>query len=85
MGNESPIPDGNWYILLAGLPRFKVTITLAPGVALRPLEAPLSVFDLAAAGAVGCDSFHLLRDLLLIAVERAKPITAEDVENAIFF
>ena len=45
--------DGNWYILLAGLPPFSDAIVLAPGLALRPLRSPLSVFDLAAAGAVG--------------------------------
>jgi hypothetical protein len=30
------------------------------------------------------DSFHLLRDLLLVAVNREKPITAADVDDAIF-
>jgi hypothetical protein len=45
--------DGNWYILLAGLPALDVNITLAPGLSLRPLENRLSVFDLAAAGAAG--------------------------------
>ena len=31
------------------------------------------------------DSYHLLRDLLLLAIERGKPITAADVNDAIFF
>ena len=53
MGNEPPVADGNWYILLAGLPRFQTSAVLAPGLGLRPLESPPSVFDLAAAGAVG--------------------------------
>lgn len=30
------------------------------------------------------DSYHLLRNLLLVAVERGKPITAADVDDAIF-
>ena len=30
------------------------------------------------------DSYHLLRDLLLLAVERGKPITIADVDDAIF-
>lgn len=45
--------EGNWYILLAGLPRSQTSLVLAPGLGLRPLKSPLSVFDLAAAGAVG--------------------------------
>ena len=53
MGSEPPTPGGNWYVLLAGLPRFESSTVLAPGLGLRPLESPLSVFDLAAAGAVG--------------------------------
>lgn len=53
METEQQAVDGNWYILLAGLPRFETSSVLAPGLGLRPLEAPLSIFDLAAAGAVG--------------------------------
>ena len=50
---SSKTHDGNWYVLIAGLPRPARALTLAPGVSLRPLEEPLSVFDLASAGAVG--------------------------------
>lgn len=54
MVNELTVTeDGNWYVLLAGLPSFENPIMLAPGLSLRPLEYPLSVFDLAAVGAVG--------------------------------
>lgn len=53
MESEVKEHDGNWYVLLAGLPRFETHLVLAPGLALRPLGASLSVFDLAAAGAVG--------------------------------
>jgi len=45
--------EGNWYVLIAGLAQPSAALTLAPGLSLIPLEAPLSVFDLAAAGAVG--------------------------------
>lgn len=31
------------------------------------------------------DSFHLLRDLLLLAVDNGRPITAADIDKAIFF
>jgi hypothetical protein len=53
MKGEAQATEANWYILLAGLPRFETSTVLAPGIALRPLESPLSVFDLAAVGAVG--------------------------------
>lgn len=45
--------DGNWYVLVAGLLRPENALTLAPGISLRPLQQAPSVFDLAAAGAVG--------------------------------
>jgi hypothetical protein len=63
MSEQSPLPeghDGNWYILIAGLPRPATALTLAPGVSLRPLEQPLSVFDLASAGAVGFRGWAVL-------------------------
>lgn len=56
MGDEPDGPqfhDGNWYVLVAGLARPGEALTLAPGVSLRPMQQALSVFDLAAAGAVG--------------------------------
>ena len=43
-----------------GLPRPKALLTLAPGLTLVPLESPLSVFDLAAAGAVGFREWAML-------------------------
>jgi len=63
MSKESPSPDshdGNWYVLVAGLHRPAAALTLAPGVSLRPLEQPLSVFDLASAGAVGFRGWAVL-------------------------
>ncbi len=57
---SSETHDGNWYVLVLGLPRPAVPLTLAPGVSLRPLEQPLSVFDLASAGAVGFRSWAVL-------------------------
>lgn len=53
MAGEAAKTDGNWYVLLVGLPRFSSPVILAPGLSLRPLEPPLDVFTLAAAGAVG--------------------------------
>jgi len=57
---ESKAHDGNWYVLVAGLARPMEALTLAPGVSLRPLEQPLSIFDLAAAGAVGFRGWAVL-------------------------
>lgn len=57
---ESDTHPGNWYVLLMGLPRPESPLTLAPGLTLVPLESPLSVFDLAAAGAVGFREWAML-------------------------
>lgn len=53
VSNNLPTHDGNWYVLIAGLARSDAALTLAPGVSLRPMRQAPSVFDLAAAGAVG--------------------------------
>ena len=45
--------EGNWYVLLAGLPYPSVPLALAPGVSRRPLKEKLTIFDWAAAGASG--------------------------------
>lgn len=45
--------DGNKYVLVFGLPRSNRTLTLAPGMSLIPLPAPLDLFDLMALGAAG--------------------------------
>lgn len=52
--------QGNWYVLVVGLPRPEVPLMLAPGLILAPLESPLSVFDLAAAGAAGFREWTML-------------------------
>ncbi|QDS88492.1 hypothetical protein EC9_26830 [Rosistilla ulvae] len=58
--DESNTP---WHILIAGLPRVSNELTLASGITLQPLNQPLSVFDLAAAGAAGFRSWALLEPL----------------------
>lgn len=57
---EGDTHHGNWYVLVQGLPRPEAPLTLAPGLTLVPLESPLSVFDLAAAGAVGFREWAML-------------------------
>ena len=74
MESEAPVADGNWYIQLAGLPRFETSLILAPGLGLRPLESPLSVFDLASAGAVGFRGWA--------ALEQFAPACTAEIESA---
>jgi hypothetical protein len=52
--------QSNWYILTVGLPAVPRPLTLAPGVSVRSIGEPLSVFDLAAAGAVGFRGWSVL-------------------------
>jgi hypothetical protein len=72
---EADIHQGNWYVLVMGLPRPEAPLTLAPGLTLVPLESPLSVFDLAAAGAVGFREWAMLETvsrLCTCEIESAK-------------
>lgn len=54
---------GNWYILVFGLPGIKSPLNLVSGITLRPINDSLSVFDLAAAGAVGFKEWALLEPI----------------------
>lgn len=55
--------NGNWHILLLGLPGVTVSRNLAPGITLRPISDPLTVFDLADAGAAGFRSWAVLEPM----------------------
>lgn len=55
---------GNWYVLVFGLPRPEVTSVLASGISLRPLDAKLDVFDLAAVGAAGFREWAALEPVI---------------------
>jgi hypothetical protein len=55
---------GNWYVLVFGLPRPEATMVLASGISLRPLDARLDVFDLAAVGAVGFREWAALEPII---------------------
>jgi hypothetical protein len=77
MSDQSSSPeshDGNWYILIAGLPRPTEALTLALGVSLRPIEQRLSVFDLASAGAVGFREWAVL--------DPVAPVCCSEIESA---
>lgn len=52
--------DGAWYVLIAGMPPVEPPLQLAEGVTLRPLGDRLSIFDLAAVGAVGFREWAVL-------------------------
>jgi hypothetical protein len=72
---KTDLHQGNWYVLVMGLPRPDAPLTLAPGLTLVPLESPLSVFDLAAAGAVGFREWAMLEPvsrLCACEIETAK-------------
>ena len=49
--SEQP-PSGNWYVLIWNL-KLEAPRVVAPGLTLRPLNAALTVWDLAAVGAAG--------------------------------
>ncbi len=50
----------NMYVLISGLPPIKSNFTLAPGVTLFSLTAPISIIDLAGAGAKGFKEWAVL-------------------------
>lgn len=51
---------GNWYILIWNLDIEEPILQLAPGISIKRLDCDLSVFDLAAAGAVGFREWAML-------------------------
>ena len=55
--------DGNWYILVCGLHKPKEPLMLASGLSLCPIDDPMSVFDLAAAGAAGFHGWSVLEPI----------------------
>jgi len=61
--NTTTKDTGNWYILTVGLPHIPAPIPLASGVSLRPINEPLTVFDLAAAGATGFQGWAVLEPI----------------------
>ncbi|MDD5657386.1 MAG: HEPN domain-containing protein [Elusimicrobia bacterium] len=66
--------EGNWHVLVWGLPRPEKPLSLAAGLTIRPLDSPLTVCDLAAAGAEGFNAWAVLGPI-------ARNCTAE-VESA---
>ena len=56
--------EGNWYVLVFGLPALDEPLILASGLSIRPLPVTLTVFDLAALGAVGFRAWAILEPLI---------------------
>jgi Apea-like HEPN len=66
-----------WYVLVCGLPLAGDSFNLGSSLGLRRLLAPLSVFDLAAVGAVGFREWAVLEPLAASATaEIASPTSA---------
>jgi len=53
MSQEEQSTSTNWYVLIYGLSLEEAAVSVGPGMTVRQLGAPLTVFDLAAAGAAG--------------------------------
>lgn len=67
--------DGNWYVLIATLFPPEEPLVLAPGISIRRLPCPITIFDLAAAGSVGFSAWAALEPLckyLWAEIESAK-------------
>jgi hypothetical protein len=52
--------QGNWYVLLFGLDCENSPMVIAPGLSLRRLSSPITIFDLAAVGAAGFQQWPML-------------------------
>ena len=52
--------EGNWHVLVSDLELRTSPMVIVPGLTLKRLESPLTVFDLAAAGAVGFRAWALI-------------------------
>jgi hypothetical protein len=55
--------QGNWYVLVAALVPAKEPLVLAPGLGLRQIPCPITIFDLAEAGAAGFSAWAALEPL----------------------
>ncbi len=71
--------EGNWYILCWNLHITKDSVVLAPGLILRRLHEPLSVFDLAGLGAVGFREWAMLEPFLPLATTEIVSARDSDV------
>lgn len=63
-GRQDAVHSGNWYVLVRGLPRPSGPVTLASGISVVPLPAPLDVFDLAALGSAGFREWGALEPMI---------------------
>ena len=62
--NKTAAVPEKWYVLVAGLRLDDYEVNLGPGLTLRQLIQPISVFDLASAGAVGFREWAVLEPLI---------------------
>lgn len=74
--NSASKPDA-WHVLVCGLPLNGDTFDLGESITIRRLVYPLSVFDLAAVGAVGFREWAVLEPLATLATcEIISPVAA---------
>lgn len=64
---DQELPPEAWYVLVCGLPLAENSFDLGSSITLRRLLTPLSVFDLAAVGAVGFRQWAALEPLVAAA------------------
>ena len=77
---EEPAPPDTWHVLVCGLPLAQDSFDLGSSLTLRRLLTPLSVFDLASAGAVGFREWSVLEPLARAAnAEIVSPVEAAKV------
>lgn len=77
------LPNGgegqDWYVLLTGVSGPDVPTRIADGLIIRRIEAPLTIFDLAAAGAAGFREWAVLEPIAPVA--RCEIETAADAQT----
>lgn len=61
---DQEVPPEAWYVLVCGLPLAEESFDLGSSLTLRRLATPLSIFDLAAVGAVGFRQWAALEPLV---------------------
>jgi len=76
--SEPDVQPEAWHVLVCGLPMVGDSLDLGASLTLRRLVSPLSVFDLAAVGAVGFRQWAVLERLAPAATcEIVSPVTSD--------
>src|SRR5436309_4557207 len=76
MDEKQPEQPAAWYVLVCGLPLAEDSLAIGTSLTIRRLATPLSVFDLAAAGAVGFREWATLEPLARSATAEIESLTS---------